>query len=192
MDKRHFLAIAGAGALLPQAAPALTAKSQGSPVLLTVTGAITKTNRGPFDPVFDQMMGKHKLSFDKAHTFDFATLVGMPAVTIRPTLEYDHKVHELRGPSLATVLKAAGASASAGKIAMRAVDGYAPAITMADATKYGFIVATHLDGKPLAIGATGPLWALYEPDKHPDMMAKPIDQRFAMCPWGVYHVDVQA
>jgi hypothetical protein len=191
MKKREFLAgIAAAGAALPLAAGAQQAKGLKSPALLTVTGAISKTNRGAMDAVLDQMMAKQKLAFDKGHAFDFASLAAMPAVTIRPTLEYDNKQHELHGPLLATVLQAAGATGT--KLAMRAVDGYAPAISVADAQKYRFIVATHLDGQPMPLGGFGPLWAVYEADKFPDMAAKPVDQRFALCPWGLYHIDVQA
>jgi len=196
MKKRHFLSLAAIAGVAPalshaQASqPSKSSKSSG-PALLTVTGAITKTNRGAFDPVLDQMMGKQKLSFDKAHAFDFAALAGMPAVTIKPTLEYDKKPHELRGPLLTTVLQAAGA-ATGGKVAMRAVDGYAPTIPFADLTKYRFIVATHLDGKPMPLGGLGPLWAVYDADRFPDMAAKPVDQRFASCPWGLYHIEVQA
>jgi hypothetical protein len=189
MKKRHFLAAAAAGAAVPHVSFAQQARAAG-PTLLTVTGAVTKTNRKPLDPVLDQMMAKQKLAFDKAHAFDFAALAAMPAVTIKPTLEYDKKQHELRGPLLTTVLQAAGATGS--KVAMRAVDGYAPAITLDEAKKYKFIVATHLDGKPMPLGGLGPLWAVYEADKFADMAAKPVDQRFANCPWGLYHIEVQA
>ncbi|AMO24914.1 hypothetical protein GCM10027034_06950 [Ramlibacter solisilvae] len=193
MKKRQFLAAAAAGVAAPLAAHAQKKndkRSSGGPALLTVTGAISKTNRGPFDAVLDQMMGKQKLAFDKAHAFDFAQLAAMPAVTIKPTLEYDQRPHELRGPLLSTVLQAAGATG--GKLAMRAIDGYAPAISVADAQKYRFIVATHLDGKPMPLGGLGPLWAVYDADRFPDMAAKPVDQRFALCPWGLYHIDVQS
>lgn len=56
-----------------------------------------------------------------------------------------------RGPLLVDVLKAAGA-ATEGKLAMRAVDGYAPTVSIADARKYRFIVATHLDGQTMPLG----------------------------------------
>ena len=195
MKKRHFLAaFAGAGAALPLGALAQAANkpapAAGGPALLTVTGQIARTNRGAFDPVLDQMMGKQKLAFDKARSFGFAELAAMPAVRIQPTLEYDQKKHALSGPLLSTVLQACGATG--GKLAMRAIDGYAPTISMADAQRYGFIVATHLDGRPMALGGLGPLWAVYEADRFPDMAAKPVDQRFALCPWGLYHIDVQA
>jgi hypothetical protein len=190
MKKRDFLGAVAVGAALPLAAQAQTVKGLKGPTLLTVTGAITKTNRGPFDAVMDQMMAKQKLSFDKAHAFDFAALAAMPAVTIKPTLEYDSKQHTLRGPLLTTVLQAAGATGT--KVAMRAVDGYAPGITLADAKKYGYIVATHLDGQPMPLGGLGPLWAVYEPDKFADMANKSLSDRFATCPWGLFHIDVQA
>lgn len=193
MDKRGFLAAAALGsAAFPSLAQGVAAGGRRAPAVLTVSGAIGRTNRGPFDPVLDQMMGKHKIGFEKAFTFDFATLAAMPSVTIRPTLEYDNKPHTLRGPLITTVLKAVNAPAEATKLAMRAVDGYSPAISIADARKYRFIIATSLDGKPMPLGGLGPLWALYEPDRFADMAAKPVNERFALCPWALYHIDVQA
>ena len=191
MNKRDFLA----AALLPAALPATAQGMAGprrSPVLLTVTGEIGKTNRGPLDPMLDQMMARQKIAFDKAFGFDFPALAALPAVTIKPTLEYDGKVHTLRGPLVTTVLKAVRASSERGTLAMRAVDGYSPTISVADSRKYRFIVATMLDGKPMPLGGLGPLWAVFEPDGFPDMAGKPLDQRFAKCPWAVYHIDVQA
>jgi len=192
MDKRHFLAGALAGAAGPVLAqPQVNALTVRGPALLTVTGAITKPNRGPLDPVLDQMMAKQKLAFEKARTFDFAALAAMTAVAIKPTLEYDNKPHQLRGPLLTTVLRAAGAPHDA-KLVMRAIDGYAPAISIAEARRLRFIVATHLDGKPMPLGGLGPLWALFDADRFPESKAKPVTERFALCPWGLYHIDVQA
>ena len=195
MDKRSFLAAAAWGgmALSSQTNAAPKTRSGSSPVLLTVTGAIAKANRGPIDPALDQMMVKQKVTFDKARTFEFSELAAMPRSTIKPTLEYDSKRHELAGPLLADVLKAAGAALTdSTRLLMRAVDGYSPSISLADARRYGFMVATHLDGKPLPLGGLGPLWAVYEPDRFPDMAAKPVTDRFALCPWGLYHIEVLA
>lgn len=192
MQKRQFLAAGVAAAALPAFAETQRATRLKGPALLTVTGSGVKANRGPFDPVRDQMMAKQKLSFTAAHAFDFAALSALPAVRIQPTLEYDNKPHQLSGPALADVLKAAGVTGKDGKLAMRAVDGYAPVISIADALRYRFIVATHLDGAPMPLGGLGPLWAVYDADRFPDMAAKPVDQRFAQCPWGLYHIEVQA
>lgn len=192
MQKRQFIAAALAAASLPAWAQQRRGRGARGPALLTVTGAGVQPNRGPFDPVKDQMMAKQKLTFERAHAFDFSGLAALPARTISPTLEYDGKPHELSGPLLLDVLKAAGVTASTGKLQTRAIDGYAPVLTMEDARKYGFIVATHLDGQPMPLGGLGPLWAVYDADRHPDMAARPVDQRFAQCPWGLYHIDVQA
>jgi len=191
MNKREFLGAALAGGALPGLAGAATVKPAG-PVLLTISGNIKRPNRGPLDPALDQMMAKHKLAFTQAHGLDFAALARLPARTIRPTLEYDGKVHALRGPQLADVLALAGAPRGLDtRITLRAVDGYAAAITLRQAQAQGFIVATHLDGQPLALGGLGPLWAMYDADRIPEMAAQPLAVRFGACPWALYHIEVQ-
>jgi hypothetical protein len=193
MNKRDFLwaTAMGTAALPTHVAAQQVPKALKGPAILTVSGLIGKGNRGALDPALDQMMAKQKLKFDKAHAFDFATLAAMPAVTIKPTLEYDGKVHTLRGPLLANVARTAGAADGA-RLLLRAVDGYSVVLPMSDAVKYRFIVATHLDGHPMPLGGLGPVWAVYEADKFADMMAKSLADRFALCPWGMYHMEVQA
>lgn len=193
MDKRQFLTVTVFGiAALPSFASARQAdKSVRGPALLTVTGAIDRGNRGPFDPALDRMMHKQNVTFDKARVFDFASITALPAVSIKPTLEYDSKPHTLSGPLLSDIVAAAGALGSASQILLRAVDGYAVVVSLANAHKYRFIVATHLDGSPMPLGGLGPLWAVYDADRFPDMSAKPINQRFALCPWGLYHIEAQ-
>jgi len=191
MKRRAFLCTAGA-----VAAPSASASSQGltksaSPPLLTITGAIAKTNRGPFDPARDILMGKHGVKFDKAFSVDYPMLARLPSTRFDVTLEYDRKRHELRGPLLTDVLALARSSTTdATVLHMRAVDGYAPHISVAEARRHRYIVATLLDGEPLALGGLGPLWAIYEADRFPEIAAKPVDQRFATCPWAMYHIDV--
>ena len=192
MNKRHFLgaaALMGAGPALAQ--PALV--RAGGPALLTLTGAIGKTNRGPFDPALDQMMSKQKIQFERAFAFDFAMLASLPAVRIKSTLEYDAKPHLLRGPLLLDVLAAAGARpADSARLVLRAVDGYAVTISAEQARRQRFMVATMLDGKPTPLGGLGPLWAIADTEGVPELAAKPLAQRFADCPWALYHVEVQA
>jgi hypothetical protein len=191
MNKRQFLGGATLAAFAPVAAQAATPAIGRGPVLLTVTGAIGRSNRGPLDPALDQMMHKQQLNFDRAFTFDFAELAKLPARTIRPTVEYDAKPHTLRGPLLVDVLAQAGA-ANASKVLLRAIDGYAVEMPLAQARAQGFIVATHLDGQALALGGLGPLWAVYDADRVPEMAGKTLAQRFANCPWGLYHIAVHA
>lgn len=198
MKKRDFLQAAMTGATVSVGATALPALAQNGPkastgpILLTVSGLIGAGNRGALDPALDQMMAKRQLSFSKAHAFDFSALTSMPAVTIRPTLEYDNKQHVLRGPLLMDVMMASGVKVNdKTSLLLRAVDGYAVLIPVTEVTKRRFMVASHLDNRPMTLGGLGPLWAVYDADKFPDMVAKPVTERFRLCPWATYHVEVK-
>ncbi len=194
MDKRSFLASAGLAGLALQAGPAraLPAPPPAGPALLTVSGAVGRSNRGALDPVLDQMMAKHGIRFDKAWAFDAAALQRLPAVTIKPVIEYDAKPHALKGPLLETVLQAAGVAPDAvAMLGLRAVDGYNVVVSLADARSYRIVVATHMDGRPLALGGLGPQWAVYEPEAIPVFKGKPLKEQFGLSPWGLYHIDVK-
>lgn len=194
--KRHFVAasvgLAGLWTSTSSSHAAPPAKSSAGPVLLTISGAINQPNRGALNPAIDQMMGKHGIQFTNAHALDAAALQRMAAVTIKPTLEYDSKPHTLKGPLLTTVLAAAGVAAgSPVQVVLRAVDGYNVTISMGDVQAYRMIVATHIDGQPMALGGLGPQWAVYDADVLPAFKDKPVKERFGQCPWGLYHIDVQ-
>lgn len=192
MNKRQFLGAAAVAGALPIAGHAAQPSGRG-PALLTVTGDISHSNRGPLDPALDQMMHKHQVTFAKAWAFDYASLLALPPVTIRPTLEYDGKPHTLRGPLLTDVLARAGATVGVRTILiLRAVDGYNVELPVTQARARRFIVATHIDGTPMPLGGLGPLWAVYDADRVAEMAALPLPQRFAACPWALYHVEVKA
>ena len=192
MDKRHFLGAALAAGSSPLLA-APPPKAPTGPALLTISGEIRRSNRGALDPVTDQMMFKHKLDFPRAFALDFAMVAALPARSIEPTLEYDGKPHGLRGPLLADVLALAGAQPpDTAKVVLRAGDGYAAALPMAQVRMWKMIVATHLDGRPMGLGGLGPLWAVYDADRVPEMAARPVNERFGACPWALYHIEVQA
>ena len=196
MNKRNFVAagmgLAGLWTATGISHAATQAKAPSGPTLLTISGAITQSNRGALDATIDQMMGKHGIQFDKAFALDATALARMPAVTIKPTLEYDSKPHTLKGPLPTTVLAAAGVAAgSPVQLGLRAVDGYNVNISMADAQAYRMIVATHIDGQPMALGGLGPQWAVYDADVLPAFKDKPVKERFGLCPWGLYHIEVK-
>ncbi|HSN32147.1 MAG TPA: molybdopterin-dependent oxidoreductase [Ideonella sp.] len=191
MNKRDFLGAASLAAILPAAAAAAGTAAR-SPALLTLTGAIGRTNRGPLDPVLDEMMVKHGLQFTKACEFDSAALRRLPAATIHPTLEYDAKPHALSGPALETVLEAAGVRSDAAvQLGLRAVDGYNVAVSLADARRWRMLLALDIDGRPLGLGGLGPQWAVYDADRVAPFRDKPLQERFALCPWALYHVEVR-
>ena len=192
MNKRDFLnvsALIGAASLSPT--PALAAASATGPTLLTVGGLVPQGNRPALDPELDQMMAKHGVRFGQAFTFDAAALQKLPKTRIRPTLEYDGKVHTLSGPALLDVLSAAGVKADPGlRLGIRALDGYNVEISVADVAAYRMILATHMDGKPMGLGGLGPQWAVYDADRLAAFKDKPLKERFGLCPWGVYYIDV--
>jgi len=199
MKKRQFLSTAAAaiaGALSASALPALAAKPEhqsAGPAVLTIAGAIERSNRGQTDAVIDQMMHKQKVQFKSAFAFDLAALDKLPAVIINPTLEYDGKPHQLRGPRLAAVLDMLGASkATDTQIVFHSVDGYMPQISFEQLRKYDYILATRIDGMPLSIGGFGPIFAIYDADRIAELAQKPLAQRFALCPWGLYCIEVVA
>jgi hypothetical protein len=187
MNRRNFLTAAAVAATLPATAmPAVEKSGAGGPILLTVAGAITKSNRGPLDTALDQMMVKHEVKFSRAFTFDAAGLQLLPSINIRPTLEYDSKVHTLTGPLLTTVLSATGVNLdSVVRIGLQAIDGYKANLSVAEAKSYRMIIATHIDGQPLTIGGLGPQWAICEADAIAAFKDKPLKERFALCPWGI-------
>lgn len=192
MNKRRLVVASALGATLPFQAGAAQSAAWRGPGLLTIAGAITRSNRGPLDPVSDQLMVKHGAQFDKAWQFDAALLARLPAVAIQPTLEYDAKAHKLSGPLLSTVVEAAGVAAGASvMLALRALDGYTVAVNLADARGYRMIAATTLDGAPLSVGGLGPLWAVYDADRLAAFKDKPLKQRFGLCPWGLYYIEIK-
>ena len=80
---------------------------------------------------------------------------------------------------------------SAARLVLRAVDGYTVNISLADAQTCRMIVATHIDGQPMALGGLGPQWAVYDADVLPAFKDKPVKERFGLCPWGLYHIEVK-
>jgi len=193
MDRRRFMRQSTALGLAAGTTAAVRGAplAASAPVLLTICGAISRPDRGPFDPSRDVLMGKHGVTFESARTYRYADLLAMPQETIRPTLEYDARAHALSGPRLAGVLDHAGAPEHPDTpVMLRAFDGYSLATTRGELEHKGFILALSLDGTPMALGGLGPLWALFDADRIPEVAERPLAQRFAGCPWGLYCIVV--
>lgn len=152
-------ALTGAAAHLSGVAQAETVAPTG-PTVLTVSGAITAGNRGPFDAFEDGFLNYHEKSFDAAYAFDRAMLEALPQHTVSAMVEGWPQPVEARGPRLRDVLTAAGAGPNATLFAT-ALDGYAAEFSAEELAAQDWILAIDVDGAPLGVGGRGPTWILY-------------------------------
>jgi hypothetical protein len=101
------------------------AAQDGAPkdmVLLTVSGTIGESNRGPLDPKKDSLLALNKIEFNKAFAFDRPALLALEqgTVTVQPR-EFD-KPAIFKGPLLREVLGRIEAAKL--KITVVAINGY--------------------------------------------------------------------
>lgn len=155
--KRALLALL----LLAGALPVLAADEAPAPrdmVVLTVSGLIGKTNRGPLDQKRDSMLALQKADFKSAFAFDRAMLLGLPQGTVTvKTNEFDAPA-TFSGPLLREVL--GFIEAAKVKVTVVAVNGYVGWLTPEDIDTSDWILALEADGVPLGLGQQGPIWLL--------------------------------
>lgn len=63
-------------------------------------------------------------------------------------------------------------------------------VDLADIIKYRYIVATHLDGKVIPLGGLGPLWAVYDANRFPEVMRESMAERYKSTVWGLFYIEV--
>ncbi|MDR0225707.1 MAG: molybdopterin-dependent oxidoreductase [Burkholderiaceae bacterium] len=202
LSRRHLLAASAAtglawgnGQAAAAAGPATTAPAAPpmQATVLTLSGPGVRGNRGALNPARDLLLSHHGLAFETARTFSAPDLERLPAADIRPRIEYDGQPHRLRGPLLATVLREAGVDADAAAahgqwVALQALDGYRARMPLAQALQWRMLLATHMDDQRLSLGDLGPQWAMYDADRIAELGDRPLKERFAQAPWGLYHI----
>lgn len=149
------------------------------PALLTVTGEIENTNRGPVDPDYDKLFVFNEVSFDKAMQFDQDALAALPQQTIQTDFPKGGSTVEFSGPLLADVLAAAGASGE--MVTLRAMDSYAVEAPLEELTEKGAMIALMRDGRALGIGDFGPAQIVFPRAEREDLSDMPDD-------WWIYQV----
>ena len=183
---KKFLAalalLAVAAAATPSDAPAAGLKAAEGGVILTVGGSVANANRPPFDAARDGFLKHHDRKFEKAAEFDLSMLEGLGMHTA--TVSHRNLPGEIAfsGPRLADVLKAAGWDGTL--ITTLALDGYGTKIDRATLGKYDWILATRANGRPLGLGAKGPLWLVFDPPG--DRVAT--DEEEGMWPWALFYI----
>lgn len=155
-------------------------------VILTASGAIEKSNRGPYNPKRDLFFKYHEVSFEKAFEFDRETLLllGIHSVTVHPP-EIDKPV-TLQGPTLKSVLRLLGAE-NAQYIRFLGLDGFATELNAEDIASKDWIVAVDAGRKPLEIGGEGPVWVVFTPANPP----KATEEEQARWPWAVFYMEIK-
>ncbi|HBH41072.1 MAG TPA: molybdopterin-dependent oxidoreductase, partial [Rhizobiales bacterium] len=128
--------------------PALAADEPAAPrdmVVLTVSGMIGKTNRGPLDPRKDSLLALQKVDFREAFAFDRAMLLGLPQGTVKAQPPEFDAPATFKGPLLGELL--GYLETAKVKITFMAVDGYTGWLDPDDIDTSDWILAvsyTHL------------------------------------------------
>lgn len=169
-------------ALLPLSAPAQAA----GPVVVTVTGAIDKTNRGPFDPFSDVLFGALQETFEQAYALTLDDLAALPQKTVEVGYPNWPGSVTVSGPTLASLLDLVGATG--GEVLVQAVDGYAPSFKVSEVRAGTFVLATAQSGEPLALGGRGPVWLVFPAGSYEGQTADD-DSGLA---WAVFHIKIAA
>ncbi len=141
--------------------PALAGDQQPAPrgmVLLTVSGMIGNTNRGPFDSKRDSLLALQKADFKNAFAFDRDMLLALPQGTVTvKTNEFDAPA-TFSGPRLKEVL--GHIEAAQVRTSFVALNGYTGWLDPEDIASSDWILALSADGVPLGLGQQGPIWLL--------------------------------
>jgi hypothetical protein len=127
-------------------------------VLLTVSGLVGESNRGPLDANKDSLLALQKIDFPKAFAFDRAMLAALPQGTVTATTKELGAPATFKGPRLREVLGRIEAAKT--KISFVAVNGFTGWLRPEDVDGSDWIIALEVDGTPLGIGQQGPLWLI--------------------------------
>lgn len=126
-------------------------------VVLTVSGAIAKTNA------------------DAVAAFDIEMLEGLGTVTFDTSTIWTEGVQTFTGVQLADLLEAVGASGA--RLRAAAINDYAVEIPADDAVTGGPIVAFLRNGDRMSVRDKGPLWIIYPYDRSADYRSELVYSR---------------
>jgi hypothetical protein len=158
-------AVFGMTAWSASAADPLAAPS--GEVVLTVTGAIDRTNA------------------DGAAQFDLAMLQALDPITVNTSTIWTDGPQEFVGVSLARLMQEVGAHGT--MIAASALNDYTVQVPMTDAVEGGAVLAYKANGTELSVRDKGPLWVIYPYDSSKDYQTEVI---YARSIWQVAKMDV--
>jgi hypothetical protein len=175
-----LLAVAITAACSPAGEPA----AAGGPVILTVYGEVSDTNRGEVEPGLEPLFERYGMDFEAARSFTFPALSAMEQTEITVTYPEGGAPQMFTGPLVRDVLAAAGTE---GDIAIvSAFDGYQREIPVARFEDHDVILALTRDGEPLAIGDFGPAMLVWPRDSDTELAGQKDDDWV----WGVFAIEI--
>ena len=145
--------------LLPSAGAAAQdlAKPTG-PVLLSVSGNITRTNApGRAD-------------------FDRAMLLKLGVDTVTTSTQWTKGTPRFSGVKASKILNLVGAKGTT--VRAVALNDYEVSIPISDFRRYPVILAMRMDGKELTRRGKGPLWIVYPRDDHAELRKRELASRW--------------
>ena len=132
--------------------PVTAALAEG-PALLTISGAISQSNRAPVTEKSEGMFAQNDITFEKGYQFDFQALLALPQTSYEDKAAGSAGTY--RGPLLMDTLDWVGAEGDL--FTLTGLDGYQVDIERSTVRQYQPIVAITRDGKPMPIGGFGPV-----------------------------------
>lgn len=149
-------------ALLGAMAPANAAEPLPEPtgrVILTVSGAIEVTNS------------------DDGADFDRDMLDALGLEEIVTTTAWTDGPQTFRGVRLQTLLERLGASGTT--VTATALNDFVTSFPVSDATQYGVLLASEMNGEEMSVRDRGPLWVVYPRDDFPELQQPEYNDRWA-------------
>lgn len=122
---------------------------------------------------------------DPVHYSD-ADLAAMTTISFSTSTIWTEGIQEFSGPSLATVLQAAGLPDGAGSVRLVALNDYAIDLDIAQIEAAAPIVANRIDGAPFGVRDKGPLWVVFPYDSAPRYRAESV---YAVSVWQLRHIE---
>jgi hypothetical protein len=166
-------------------AHAQSLKAPSGPVILTVSGKITQSNRGASDETNDPFFKNQQIKFARAAVFDLAMLEALAQRKIEADYPQGGPLHKFQGPLLRDVLNAAGAQGRVVKVL--ALDGYNQDIDMREIEQWPIVLAVKQDGAYLPLGGFGPTRIVF-PRRDVPALADRNDDKWV---WGIVHIAVE-
>lgn len=177
-------------ALLVVAAATPGVHAQGAPeakgpVILTVAGEISKTNRGPFNEARDSFFKFHEITFDRALELDRAMLDKLKQGTVKVNAPQTDGPVVLKGALLSDLLEFLGVPEGA-SIRTVALDGFGTEISTEQIKANDWTLVVSQNGRPLGIGGQGPVWMVYTPSK-----VDAPEEEEQQWPWALFYIEVK-